>query len=245
MKKIIFYTLLALAISSCKKKEVDNEQPVITSASGDATVQVGTKLNLTATITDNKELKQLKIDIHDLFDGHGHRSFSPFSIVQIFTISGSSYSFNGQIDIPVNAATGPYHAVFYALDESGNQSKFREHDFTIVNPGEQPIISITSPDFSTSVSFSVGTSFSVIGSITDNTGLEKIEVLFEKANSPGAPIYDVDFNVVGVTSWDFQTDGNVSIQIPIGASTGNYNLIVKVKDIDGNYTLYIGKVEVM
>ena len=243
-KMILLFAAPLLLSSSCKKKDVDNENPVIVSVSGDAVVQVGGVLNIATILKDNKQLKQLKVDIHDVFDGHGHRSFTPFSVVHIYDVSGADYTFSAGIDIPVNAATGPYHVTFRAIDDSGNQSSSKEHNFSIVNPSEQPVISISSPDFDNTVSITAGNVLSISGTVTDNVGIENIEVLLEKKSSSDTPLYDEDFIVSGATTWDFQSDGNVNISIPAGATKGGYYFVVKVKDVDGNYTIFQGEVQV-
>jgi len=53
-------------------------------------------------------------------------------------------------------------------------------------------------------------------------------------------LYEADFDLDGSsdTSWDFQADGNVNIDIPSDVETGHYMFMVKVMDSDGNMTIF-------
>ena len=257
MKKPLLYLgLLAFSLASCTKdEESDTTAPTI----GDVTingktehltVNTGSDLNFEASLSDNEELGQFKIDIHDIFDDHSHgkKNANPWVYTETTNLSGKSQDFTSTVQVENDITAGPYHAIFRLIDKSGNESDFKEIDFLVQN-GNQAQISITSPDFSSEVHVDKGDILVIKGQITDNVDIEEITIsLGEDAHGKNLDedIFDADFDLTGSNDlvWDFQADGNVNINIPTTAESGHYVLMVRVEDNEGNLNIFEGEVHI-
>ena len=255
---LLLLAVVSLAFFGCKKEDPDTEKPVITSATvngvdHDIEVNAGATAAFQLTITDNKNLKQWKLDMHDDFDSHSHGKTlvnTPFSTINIYEISGTSVTSNQTITIAADAASGPYHAVLTALDAEGNESNFVELEINVVQTG-QPVITVTNPDLSAENHLHHGDTIHMAGTITDDVDLEEILISLEEggAHAHGktgeAPLYEQEWDLTGSsdTSWDFSTlvSEGKEIIIPAGAETGTYELVIVAKDSDGNYTIVEGE----
>ncbi|GBU08853.1 hypothetical protein AwDysgo_21840 [Bacteroidales bacterium] len=130
---------LGLVIYSCESG--DNEKPVISNfepLEGD-TLIIGKNVHLECTLTDNEKLASYKIDIHNNFDNHEHKSANTksdehsiaFSFSKEWTdIAGQKEAnvHHDEISIPMvddkgrTISGGKYHFVIYCLDAAGNQA---------------------------------------------------------------------------------------------------------------------------
>lgn len=119
--------LSSVLLFSCGKEDADKEKPVITvlnPASDHLDGVSGDTLDLSAQLTDNKELLNARIEIHSAA-GHSHRLSSPSSAwewAKVYSISGTTATVNEKVTIPAAVDTGEYHIVFEATDKSGNQA---------------------------------------------------------------------------------------------------------------------------
>lgn len=228
VKTILLSSIVfSLGLSSCKKDDPDKTAPVIASVSeplsGD-TLLSGGELHVEATITDNEELSQLKVDIHSDADGHSHGKIDASSYweqVYIFNLTGATQSLHQDIQIPANAAAGAYHVILTAVDKSGNTSAFVERDIYIRNSGDlvAPLITLSAP--SSGASITAGTDLTVSGELTDNVGLYKAEVKVYKGSTL---VNDTDIDLAAPTHSLNQTISTT------GWSTGAYTLEIKVYD---------------
>lgn len=131
----VFLMSLTLFMTSCEKDK-DTLKPVIQlhePAEGD-TLWVGQDVHFEADFSDDKELKAWKVDIHNDFDGHGHKSSLGDTEPWLYTHSWSfepglrnSHVHTHEISVPAEVngkpiATGPYHVMVYCTDAAGNES---------------------------------------------------------------------------------------------------------------------------
>lgn len=139
MKKLVYFAAAAItALSACKEKEEpDVVKPVIAvnqnklKISGNA----GDTLVISAAFSDDRELGNAKIEIHDAFDGHSHKTTSQkFEFSQIVPLSGKSFVHDFKIPVPANATAGPYHVIVKCTDKEGNEAAFVEIDLTLFHP---------------------------------------------------------------------------------------------------------------
>lgn len=241
MRKIIF-GISCLAIISCKKKDV--EAPVVTNfsfADGSTTMTVDSATNFTikAQLSDNQNLKEVKLDIHNAFDGHGHKALTDWSTVLIDEISGELFDYSKEITIPNDAMAGPYHVNIQVLDETGFETEVQTI-FLNVNRADAPQIVITQPDFSVAQSYSKGSTISLEGVVIDGEDLASVEITIElESEEVEEQLYYEKFTLSGVDdeAWDMQADGNLNINIPSGATSGKYGIKFRVIDSDGNNTI--------
>lgn len=132
MKKLslVIAALLILGITSCKKDDnstpKDTTKPTVNlmSPSEDDEFTSGNAITVNATITDDTELSQAKIEIHENFDGHTHmKTGAPaFSWDSIIDLSGKTTTLNFKIDLPIDIATGNYDFTMRVIDQQGNEA---------------------------------------------------------------------------------------------------------------------------
>jgi len=266
MKKFVkFPFLIALiltALIACDKDDdtEDTVDPTIKSAmidnsDEDILVTAGNEIHFDVEVEDNEALGELKIDVHDIFDGHSHgkKSATKWADVKTIQLSGKTQDVHEHMDVPTNATAGPYHAIFRLIDAEGNEGEFVELDFMVSN-GSEPMINVTDPDFSSEVHVNKGGSISLKGTITDDTDLDEIVIVLEEEHDDHShgkksdtPLFEADFDLDGSSdlSWDFETDGNVTISIPANAEEGHYALEIIATDNDGNISIFEGEVHIM
>ncbi len=138
-KFITVAILLASSISfvACNKKEGDTTKPeinLVSPAEGDTLFAGGEHgIHFEMEVSDDVALGSYKVDIHNAFDGHSHKS------EEVHEHEGVAFAYNNswndikdkrnadihhhEIVIPANAAHGEYHFVVYCTDAAGNESK--------------------------------------------------------------------------------------------------------------------------
>lgn len=267
MKKLFGFVLPTIAASlvftACDKDEDnDTTAPVIKSATIDGKVEdievtAGTAMTFVVEVSDNEDLGQLKLDVHDNFDGHTHKSTASVSWaeVKIVELSGTDKTVTQEMNVPAEATAGPYHADILLIDAEGNEGEFVERSIMIRN-GSEPGIDVTSPDFSGEVHAMKGSTLTIEGTVSDDVDLAEIYIVLEEEHEDDdhdhkstqeEVLYEMDFDLTGSAdvSWDFQTDGNVNIAIPANAETGHYELTIRAEDAEGNINILSGEIHIM
>lgn len=232
---------LFLVLAACQSEDVDTVAPefqeisINGSTEEEVDVDAGERLEMSVEASDDINLRQLKIDIHDGFDGHGHgkRSSTAWVYVNILEMSGTSDWVVDSPMVPANATAGLYHAVFRLLDDSGNESAFVERDL-IVSNGSEPEISITNP--ADGASMSPGDTLWIAGDITDAEGLAEVHIILE--NHDESTVVEVDeweeeWTANNPTSWKPQDHG-VYVVLPTSYANDEVELLIISKDVDGN-----------
>lgn len=263
--KRIFNVLLAvigsgvMMISCDKDDDTDTTAPVINSATIDGKEEgieasVGNAMTFEVKVSDNEALGQLKLDVHDAFDGHSHDKSSGinWANVAIIDLSGTEQTVSHDMEIPTNATAGPYHAEILVIDAEGNEGEFEERVIMIRN-GSEPRIEITSPDFTNEVHVTKGSTLSLEGMVSDETDLAEILIILEEEEEDAhksvqhEALYEMDFDLEGTSdlTWDFQVDGNVNIAIPATAEEGHYVLTVRAEDSEGNINIFEAELHIM
>lgn len=146
-KKLFLGAMLLLSanllfFSSCGDEDHDMEKPVIDMNTVSAFPQTcdivyrGESFTFKALFSDNRELGNYNIEIHNNFDHHSHstdnveceldekkKPVKPFIYNKDFNIpSGSvSYAAENSIFVPEDADTGDYHFMIRLTDKSGWQ----------------------------------------------------------------------------------------------------------------------------
>lgn len=138
----ILLLLMFSVISSCTKKEVDDEMPQIIMDGSDHfpqacdTVYVGETFVFKATFTDNVELGAYSLDIHHNFDHHSHttelvdcpldpvkQAVNPLLLIRQYDIPSGLKNFEAEAEIfvPENVDIGDYHFMVRLTDKTGWQ----------------------------------------------------------------------------------------------------------------------------
>ena len=251
---------LALFLASCNKNDdTDTTAPLIKSATIDGKeegieVSAGNAMTFEVEVSDNEALGQLKLDVHDAFDGHTHDKSSRvrWSEVKIINLTGTNQVMTYDMTVSSDALAGPYHAEISVIDAEGNEGEFAERVIMVRN-GSEPGINVANPDFSGEVDITRGSTLALAGVVTDDTDLAEIYIILEEEHDDShkstqeEPLYEMDFDLEGLAdvSWDFQTDGNVNIAIPSGAEAGHYLLTVRAEDAEGNINIFTGEIHIM
>lgn len=257
MKKILLSSAVIVTLFACNKKEDKDvtapfiEKFSINEKTEDVTAQAGSKLHFYFKVTDNQELREIKIDLHDAFDGHTHgrvSSFAKFSTTKVYALSGRSFEGHEDIDISTDALAGPYHVLARALDKEGNQSGLQEiENFIITNNHQAKIIDLVTPAKNTSNEIDVtkGGTLTLTATVEDSAnvgtkGLDEIHIYAEEAkHSHGrlahSKLFEKEIKGASLTN-PYRL--NETFTISSHAEPKDYKLVIEVKDKDGNITLH-------
>ena len=145
MKKILFSLAAAAALlltAACGNDDIADDMPVITDegiTANPVDCQVynrGDKIPFRYRFTDNEELGNYNIEIHNNFDHHSHgtvagdcalypkkKAENPWVYNQSYEIPAGSQMFNANINIPIpkDIDAGDYHFMVRVTDKSGWQ----------------------------------------------------------------------------------------------------------------------------
>jgi hypothetical protein len=253
--------LIGTLLAGCNKN--DDETPLDTTPPTVSNVQInglapgaeivvapGSEMDFDATFSDDRELGQYRIDIHDDFDEHNHGRIKsePFEFNQVYNLSGTTQSVHELIDIPENAAPGPYHLTLYYFDAAGNEGEVVVIDILIADPESQPAINIISPDFDEEIEVQPGESFEIAGTITDPDGLDEVHIILgHEEHDHGRtkdeePVYEMEYELDGAVTFNFE-DAE-PILIPANTPPGHYELKIIAKDVLGNTSVVMAEVHI-
>lgn len=257
-----FLFATTLLFTACNDDDTDptveTTPPTIALTGGTSTemsVSTGSTLTLNATIADNTDLSQVRVEIHDAFDGHSHgktAAATPFVWDTVITVSGSNtYNLALAIAIPADAATGPYDVILEALDAAGNAAEFVEIDLTVTGTSAPGISDLTVDGAAYTEGEEIELEFEsvdqlthVIGaSLTDADGLDEVELVLSEHghghehgktldDGEEEPIWDEDIDLGGANSYTLNyTATFVKAALE---EHGDYELWIKVVDMEGN-----------
>ena len=105
-------------------------------------------------LTDDSDLSQYKIDLHNNFDCHGHTGkveSTDWIVLDIVDVDGSEQTIDFSLPVPMDVTTGNYHFSIQAADASGNSAESVIYSLLVTNASdtEDPVLSVTSPANST------------------------------------------------------------------------------------------------
>jgi hypothetical protein len=240
MKKLAFLFLIAATVVACKKDDEDTARPVISSVKVNGTVSTEHEVNASETVTvevystDNKELNQLKVEIHSADDGHSHTEGSTEEVLppnigvwsdsRIISLSGTSSTNTVEFAIPA-AIAGHWHVEVLLIDKDGNEAI--EYVTTLhVENSNLPTFAITATPAVTNYEIEtvVGGTVVLTGTVADPDGLTDIHVELENEET-GEVIFEQE--LIGVTGTSFDL-GTINIG-PI-ATAGHYHLHLHATD---------------
>ncbi|WP_316804260.1 DUF4625 domain-containing protein [Pedobacter nototheniae] len=144
-KVLAFVAGLVMLLNSCKKdaEEIDTIYPVIDVTAQDAfpkqcsVLKRGSKFMFVATLSDNRELGSVSVDIHHNFDHHTHSTevvdcsleavktpVKPFLLIKDFTVPAGQKTFRvaQEISVPADVDAGDYHFLIRLTDKEGWQT---------------------------------------------------------------------------------------------------------------------------
>lgn len=250
--------LLSLLIFSCNS-DTDTEAPQLNNLSFTPALQLGEvcgvtenliplysgdSLTVDVTITDNENLSQYKLDIHNNFDCHGHdgnvginlpqpstnNQTADWSILEVEDISGTEQNLSLQLVAPENTTTGLYHFQIQALDESGNDVPLANfYNISVKNKRDTipPSIQLQEPT-ATSLSVNKGDKIRFTGALTDNYSLFEggngVLFLSYRDNSSGNSF--LSGNVYQITEPRIEYPFDFEFTVPGTLTSGSYTLFL-------------------
>ena len=252
MKKInlsLFVTLIALLSFSCGgngKEEVDTTKPEVTiqTPSENDEYAIGETISLTATFSDNEELKSCTVSISQV---QGNGDGSPWSPnMMTITLSGKSQSVNNHTlfagAIP-DCQAGTYKIKFEVSDNADVPNvTVEEVNIEIIS--STPELTVTKPAEGSKYSANDTEPLLLSAVCTDNNGLKELtytvtfmdggRTVLKGVNDPWEP-GEAKFDISG-TSHTFTDEILYGTTIPT-SKPGNYKLTLTLKDVDDNTTV--------
>lgn len=243
MKKVFLFLSVVAVLVACKKDEEDTTRPVINTVkvngvvANEHDINAGTQITVEVTSNDNKELNQLKVEIHSADDGHTHDGGSAteveapnvgvWSDSRIISLSGTSQVSNVVFDVP-NTVKGHWHVEVALIDKDGNEAT--EYITTLhVENGFLPVINVTAEPAMTGdeIAVALNGQITLNGTVEDPDGLAEIHV-------------ELKDETTGLAVWEYEVPGvsgtlvNLS-SIIVGplATAGHYHLHVHALDNAG------------
>jgi len=224
---------LSLVFDSCKKPDEEKPTLRIDEPENGEVFDSGNTMHIEGLAKDNKALSQLKIDIHDAFDGHSHgkitSSVSAFELVKIVNLEGKEVAFHEDINIPTNVLAGKYHITVSVVDEAGNLSNVEERDVFIRNSSDliAPTITVVAPYNNQTVELN-GT-LQLIANIADNDELE--EVIVKIYNASNNKVFEWEVDHIHAATYELNHTANLN-----GLPAGNYKVEIIAIDHVNNST---------
>lgn len=260
--KIAASIFICLLLFSCSTDR-DTEAPILNILSFSPAVQFGEVCGVTEelipilsgdslivelTITDNQNLSQYKIDIHNNFDCHGHNGnvgvnlsvpnannqTTDWTVLDIEGISGTEQNLVLQMPVPENATAGLYHFQIQALDESGNDVPLANfYNLRVKNKQDTviPVIQLQQPT-ANNLAVNRGSKLRFEGSLTDNYSLFEggNGVLFLSYRDENSGNTFLSANVYQITQELTTYPFDFEFTVPNSLSSGNYTLFLSAFD---------------
>lgn len=256
---IAFAFSTALFFTSCGVNDNDPAEipkPVISGLElgiGNSKIAyIGSDLHIEAEIVAEEIIDKISVEIHKE-DGSGNEIK-----VEYTEFSGKkNTTFHKHIDIPAETTAGEYHFHLSVKDKNGKETTVEE-DISIQElvDIESPVITITSAPTS-GQNFSNGQSISISGTATDNVSLAGmlIALVYEADTISDEQVTGANTSVIVLLhthTFNSEKFHNFTTSIAVGAEmdqnmtpapiggnnawkSGNYYLLVKVKDAKNNW----------
>ena len=211
-------------------------------------VYSGDSLIVVANITDNENLSQYKLDVHNNFDCHGHdgnvgvnlplpntnSQTADWTLLDIEEISGREYDLTLRLAVPENATAGLYHFHLQAIDVSGNDVPFSNfYNVRVKNIADTigPEIQVQQPA-SNSLTVNRGDAIRFTGTLTDNYSLFEggNGVLFLSYRDESSGNSFLSANVYQITEELTTYPFDFEFTVPNSLTSGNYTLFLSAFD---------------
>lgn len=239
LSRSLVLSFLFLGISAvfmaCSKDEDENEPTIdfvnINGQASDIAINAGDDFVVLAQFTDDVELGECRVEVYNLF-----KTNEVLSYLKIYELAGVTATQEWTIEMLDTTSSGPYMLELRLLDAAGNEADTFELNFEILQ-STQPVISLTAPNMSQTLTSSASDTIDFAGTVTDDSDIELITVeLYDDGSVLNTLTYNYTDSVV--TSWDFSQIATdlLYFTIPSTTEVGTYDLEVTASDIDGNYT---------
>ena len=198
-------------------------------------------LEITLRFTDNQELSQYKVELHNNFVCHGHSGkveTVDWYVISIEDLTGADQTVTREFPVPVNVTAGNYHFHVFATDAAGNNAltpAIYSLNVSNTDDTEVPALIVTNP---ASSSFSVlkGSTINFEGSLTDNNPLGpgtngRLELQYWRSTSQNVyTLYEQDIENAVNESYNF----NFDVVVPSTLADGTYIFELRAFDAVNN-----------
>lgn len=265
-KTPLIFLMIAFFFTSCDDdaaEVVDVTAPTISNVQFNETVEPGETLVITFKLSDEIALGEVRIDIHDDFDGHGHDNArikaTPFEYSTVLDdMRGQKeYTVEEMISIPSDAATGPYHLQIRYFDAAGNEGEQYVATFEISSESVSPAIIITNFGEDEELEPTINEDGSKVlyleGTIESRTagGLDEVHITVVHEEEGGhahertllaEAVYNQEWELEGAATFNLQ-DIDPVIDLT-NAEAGHYELRIMARDVEGNIRIISREVHV-
>jgi hypothetical protein len=211
-------------------------------------VSAGTNVDLVIQLSDNENLKQVKLNVHAADDGHGHggttgQVYEPnvgsWSYSKIIDISGTVADVTTSLSIP-NDIKGHWHIEVMAIDASGNEAEEAFTTLHVENAGLPAGVFVWNPAISSTDQWvhvpASAPQFTFSAEITDGDGLESI---YWSVYSEDGIL--VDAQMIDGAGLLNMTTGDIQVTLP---GAGLYDWTFRATDQNGYYNEWVQEVKV-
>lgn len=194
----------------------------------------GSDIVLNLQFSDDNNLSQYKVDIHNNFDCHSHgRLISNWQVLKVENIVGKQVQLEEVIAVPEDAFAGDYHLQILCLDELGNEAEPLIYSIKVENSIDNisPVLALSEPAISP-ITVSKGSDLSFEGTVTDNFSLNngKIEITYIDPNGTEFfPIQQFFLETQGT-----EANFNLKFTVPPSAASGQHNFRITAYDTFNN-----------
>lgn len=243
--------IASASVVGCQS-DVDTTLPEITQVSIDGhvsashAIQAGEQMQVSVTVKDDEQLKQIKINVHAADDGHSHGSGSgavnqpnvgTWSYSKIIDVAGATATANVNLIVP-NDIIGSWHLEVMAIDESGNEALEKVITLSVTND-ELPIIEVILNPESSSSLIELSSSNPVLyldATVTDASGIDSLYVLV--TTEGGLEVFSQSIDANDVIEFN---SGNIEINFP---GVGLYDVEIRALDVNGYENIWMREVQV-
>ena len=199
-------------------------------------VVTGTELTLNLIFSDDRDLSQYKIDVHNNFDCHAHgRTTSSWQVLKIENVSGNKVVLDEVLAVPEDALAGYYHLQILCIDGAGNEAEPIIYSIQVENSIDNipPELTLSEPS-SDNFTVSKGSEIKFRGTVKDNhsLGTGKIEITY--TDPEGAEFFPVQ--QIFPDSQGDEATVDLTFKVPDFAISGEHQFVIRVHDRYNNLT---------
>jgi hypothetical protein len=183
-------------------------------------------LEITLRLSDDQELSQYKVELHNNFACHGHSGkveTVDWYVISIEDVDGAEQTVTRKFPVPTNVTTGNYHFHVFATDAAGNNAltaAIYSLNVTNTTDTEAPVLSTTVPA-SSNFTAQKGTPINFQGNLADNNPLGegtngRLILRYWSATNPVITLYEEDLDNAVAETYDFNFDADVPATVVDG-----------------------------
>lgn len=195
----------------------------------------GSDIILNLEFSDDSNLSQYKIDIHNNFDCHAHGrvAASSWQLLKIENISGKTVNVEEVIRVPEDVLAGDYHLQILCLDALGNEAEPVIYSVKVENAIDNipPVLSLSEPS-SGSVSIAKGADLNFKGTVTDNHSLANGKIEITYTDPGGTEFFPIQEFFPEIQGTEAAID--LTFVVPAAAASGKHEFVIKAYDTYNN-----------